>query len=50
MENEVDSWEKLLKYIDDWRHSDPDTRTSVLRKIELGNGDSACTATPTTAE
>lgn len=37
-ENEVDSWERLLTCLDDWRHSDSETRKAILRKIEQGKG------------
>jgi hypothetical protein len=33
IEREVDSWEKLLIYVDRWRHSGTDTRRSILTEM-----------------
>ncbi|GAA3318858.1 hypothetical protein GCM10017710_38570 [Arthrobacter ramosus] len=33
-EREVDSWGRLLNYVDEWRHSGTDTRESILSEME----------------
>ncbi len=37
IEQEVDSWEKLVTYVDEWRHSGSQARESILTEMVMAS-------------